>query len=70
VLCGFIKDKCDEIKSNDPSEISNSVKLPEGASEKTALSVLALLMPIMDAIVSTRNDNIHKDHEVNLAAYR
>lgn len=78
VLCGFIKDKCDEMKSNDPSEISNtleevseraiadSVKLPEGASEKTALNVLALLMPIMDAIVSSRNDSIHKEHEVKI----
>jgi hypothetical protein len=79
VLCSFIKDKCDEIKSNDPSEISNtleevgeraivdSVKLPEGTSEKTALNVLDLLMPVMDAIISTRNDNIHKDHEVKIS---
>lgn len=78
VICNFIKDKCGEIKANDANEISDtleelsdrlivdSAKLPEGASEKTALNVLALLMPIMDAIVSTRNDQINNDHEIKI----
>lgn len=76
--CYAVLSKTNEMKSCESSEISDTLeklgdhlvadsgKLPEGASEKTALHVLTLLVPIMDAIISTRNDNVYKDHETRI----
>jgi hypothetical protein len=77
-LCNYVKDKCEELKTNncDVSDtleelgdrlISDGGKLQKDAPEKTAIHVLTLLMPILDAIITEKNDAITKDHEAKIS---
>lgn len=74
-LCTFIKDKCYDIKVDhasvdDTLEAMNdrfnrdSEKLSE--SEKTALNVMAMLMPMIDALISSKRDETLVLHETKI----
>jgi hypothetical protein len=71
-LCGFIKDKCsnlkeDNISVNDAIEdhFSNEGdKLSD--TEKPALNVITLLLPVLDAIVANRKDETLSIHETKI----
>ena len=74
-LCGFIKDKCsnlkeDNISVNDAIEDLNDHFSNEGDklsdTEKTALNVITLLLPVLNALVANRKDETLSIHETKI----
>jgi hypothetical protein len=74
-ICSYIKDKCDKFKENNVSVdetiglltdrfAKEGEKLPE--SEKTALNVISLMLPVLDALVTTRREKTFAVHETNI----
>ena len=71
-LCGFIKDKCNNLKEdnisvNDAIEDLNDHFINEGDklsdTEKTALNVITLLLPVL---VANRKDETLSIHETKI----
>ena len=74
-ICLYIKDTCDELKENnmsvdEPIDLltdrfaKEGEKLPE--SEKTALNVVSLMLPVLDALVTTRREETFAVHETKI----
>ena len=74
-LCSFIKDKCNDIKSDNASIddtlaavndrfVRDSEKFTE--SEKTAMNVMCMLMPMVDALISSKRDETLVLHETKI----
>jgi len=74
-ICSYIKDKCDEFKENNVSVdetiglltdrfAKEGEKFPE--SEKTALNVISLMLPVLDALVTTRREKTFAVHETKI----
>ena len=74
-FCAMIKGKCDDLKDesipfNDAIEDlsthfkSESTKMSD--TEKTAVNVMNLLLPVLDVLVTNRRDDQHNRHEVKI----
>ena len=74
-ICLYIKDTCDELKENnmsvdEPIDLltdrfaKEGEKLPE--SEKTALNVVSLMLPVLDALITTRREETFAVHETKI----
>ncbi|VDI17017.1 Hypothetical predicted protein [Mytilus galloprovincialis] len=75
VLCTFIKDKCNDIKVDhasvdDTSDAMNDRFSRDGEklseSEKTALIVMAMLIPMIDALIFSKRDETLVLHETKI----
>lgn len=71
-ICDFMKSKCDEIKDDNLTVRDTITALNERFgkdsdklqdTEKTALNVMTLLMPVLDAMVAVRKDEVLIEHD-------